>query len=103
MARLFGLWTVNMCRIVRTTDEDGPVASFGLAYGTLVGHAETGEERFRVEWDHADDSVWYEIRAVSKPGSWLTRLGYPLTRRLQRRFGRDSMRAMTECVERPRD
>jgi uncharacterized protein (UPF0548 family) len=25
------------------------------------------EERFLIEWDHADDSVWYGILASSRP------------------------------------
>jgi uncharacterized protein (UPF0548 family) len=99
LARVFGLWWVNVCRIVFIVEEDGPVVRFGFAYGTLPGHLECGEERFQVEWDRADDSVWYDIRVVSKPGGWLTRLAYPLTRWLQRGFGRDSLRAMCEMVQ----
>jgi uncharacterized protein (UPF0548 family) len=98
LARVFGLWTVNVCRIVYVVEEDGPVVRYGFGYGTLPGHVESGEERFLVEWHRADDSVWYDIRPVSKAGRWLTRLAYPLTRRLQRRFGRDSQRAMVEAV-----
>jgi uncharacterized protein (UPF0548 family) len=101
LARVFGLWTVNVCRIVFVMDEDGPATRYGLAYGTLPGHAEAGEERFVVEWRREDDSVWYDIRAVSKPGGILTRLGYPLVRRLQRRFGRDSLRVFAAAVRRP--
>jgi uncharacterized protein (UPF0548 family) len=98
-ARVFGLWTVNMARIVFVIDEQGPVSRYGFAYGTLGGHVECGEERFLVERRQADDSVWYDIRAVSKPGGWPTRLGYPLARRLQRRFGRDSMHAFKMAVD----
>ena len=99
LARVFGLWAVNVCRIVFVVEEEGPVARYGFAYGTLPGHAECGEERFQVEWHRSDDSVWYDIRAVSKPGGWWVRLAYPLTRRLQRRFGRDSLRALAEAVQ----
>jgi uncharacterized protein (UPF0548 family) len=101
VARVFGLWAVNVCRIVFVIEEEGPVRRYGLAYGTLPGHAETGEERFLVEWHREDDSVWYDIRAVSKPGGLLTRLAYPLTRRLQRRFGHDSLRVFAEAVRQP--
>ena len=38
-----------------------------------------------VEWC-ADDSVCYDILAFSRPNHWLVRLGYPITRRLQKRF-----------------
>jgi len=98
VARVFGLWTVNVCRIVFIVDEEGPVSRFGFAYGTLPGHVECGEERFLVEWRRADNSVWYDIRAISKPGGLLARLAYPLTRWLQRRFGRGSLRALAEAV-----
>lgn len=98
MARVCGLWTVNVCRVVHVVDEEGPTSRYGLAYGTLPGHVECGEEQFLVEWRKADDSVWYEVRAVSKPGGWLAWLTYPLMRRLQRRFGRDSLAAMRAAV-----
>jgi uncharacterized protein (UPF0548 family) len=101
LARVMGLWTVNCCRIVYVVDEEGPVARFGFAYGTLRGHAERGEERFLVEWHRGPDTVWYDLKAISKPGGWLTSLAYPLTRRLQRRFGRDSIQAMVEACQSP--
>jgi uncharacterized protein (UPF0548 family) len=99
LARVYGLWAVNVCRIVFVVEEEGTETRFGFAYGTLQGHAECGEECFLVEWDRTDDSVWYDIRAVSRPGKWLTRLAYPLARRVQRRFGRDSQRALAEAVQ----
>lgn len=99
LTRVFGLWTVNVCRIVYALDDAGPVTRFGLAYGTLPGHVECGEERFLVEWHKDDDSVWYDLRAISRPGRLLTWLAYPLCRRLQRRFGRDSLRVMAEAVQ----
>jgi uncharacterized protein (UPF0548 family) len=98
MARLFGLWWLNACRIVYVVDEAGPVQRYGFAYGTLPGHAESGEERFTVEWHEADDAVWYDILAFSRPQQLLARLGYPLARRLQRRFARDSAGAMQRAV-----
>jgi len=98
VARLLGVWWVNACRVVYVVDETGPACRFGFAYGTLPGHAESGEERFLVEWDRADDSVWYDILAFSRPRHPLARLGYPLTRRTQRRFARDSAAAMLRAV-----
>ena len=79
-------------------DEEGPIVRFGFAYGTLPDHAEKGEERFSVEWHHEDNSVWYDILAFSRPNHPLARLGLPLTRRLQRRFARDSKRAMVAAA-----
>jgi uncharacterized protein (UPF0548 family) len=74
------------------------MTKFGFAYGTLPEHAESGEERFLIEWDRGENSVWYDILAFSRPRHWLARLGYPLTRRLQARFRRDSAAAMLKAV-----
>ena len=98
IARLFGLWWLNACRIVYAVDEEGPVRRYGFAYGTLPEHAESGEERFTVEWHEQDDAVWYDILAFSHPRHLLARLGYPVTRRLQQRFARDSAAAMRRAV-----
>jgi hypothetical protein len=38
--------------------------------------------------------VWYDLYAFSRPGHFVARLGYPLGRRLQRRFARESKQAM---------
>jgi uncharacterized protein (UPF0548 family) len=89
-----GLWFLNSARIVYVIDEP---RRFGFAYGTLPGHAECGEERFSVE--RLDDgAVWYDVRAFSKPRYWGARALYPVTRMLQRRFGRDSKAAMRGAV-----
>ena len=98
MGRAVGVWWLNACRVVYVVDGAGPVSKFGFAYGTLPGHVECGEERFLVEWDRGDDAVWYDILAFSRPHHVLTRLGYPVARRLQRRFGRDSAAAMLRAV-----
>lgn len=97
MAHAFGVWWLNACRVVYVLDESEPVRRFGFAYGTLPAHVERGEERFSVE-RHADDTVWYDIRAFSRPRYWATRLGYPLARRLQRRFVRESLAGMRRAV-----
>jgi uncharacterized protein (UPF0548 family) len=98
IARFFGLWWLNACRIVYSVDEEGPVNRFGFAYGTLPEHAESGEERFTVEWHEQGDAVWYGILAFSRPQQLLARLGYPFARRLQKRFARDSAAAMRRAV-----
>lgn len=67
--------------------------------------ARTRRERrgcFSVEWHHEDDSVWYDIRAFSRPHQWPTRLARGFTRRLQRRFARDSLDCMQRAVRAPR-
>ena len=89
VARSMGVWWLNAARIVYVVDETEPVRRWGFAYGTLPDHVEMGEERFLIEWNQ-DDTVWYDILAFSRPRHVLARLGYPLVRRLQRRFARDS-------------
>ena len=95
-AQTLGFWTLNACRIVYTINEDGPVKRFGFAYGTLPDHAERGEERFMIEWLE-DDSVWYNIYAFSRPQKAIVKLGLPWARRLQRRFGRESLSVMLDA------
>jgi uncharacterized protein (UPF0548 family) len=94
LGRACCLWSLNACRIVYVVNEP---RKFGFAYGTLPGHVESGEERFTVEW-HEDDAVWYDILAFSRPNHYLARLGYPIVRRLQRRFARDSAAAMKRAA-----
>jgi uncharacterized protein (UPF0548 family) len=96
VARTLGLWAMGACRIVYVIAEP---RRFGFAYGTLA-HVERGEERFLLEWRH-DDTVWYSILAFSRPGSWLTCVGYPYARHCQRCFGAGSMRAMQNAVMQP--
>ena len=98
MGRAIGLWWLNACRVVYVVDEEGPNSKFGFAYGTLPGHVESGEERFLIEWDTSDDGVWYDIVAFSRPNQFSARLGYPVVRRLQKRFGRDSAASMLRTV-----
>jgi len=98
VARAIGLWWLNACRIVYVVDEVERVRRFGFGYGTLPEHAGTGEERFMIEWDRGDDSVWYDILAFSRPNHFLTRLGYPWVRRTQRRFGRGSAAVMLQVA-----
>jgi uncharacterized protein (UPF0548 family) len=99
LARGLGLWALFACRIVCLIEEHGPVESYGFAYGTLPGHALSGEERFTVRWDRAEGSVWYDLLAISRPSRLTWRLGYPLIRRIQRRFAPASLRAMAYALE----
>jgi uncharacterized protein (UPF0548 family) len=98
IVRCLGLWWVNICRIIYVIDETGPVRKLGFAYGTTPHHVERGEERFTVEWQETDDSVWYDLYAFSQPAYWMVKLGYPLARRMQRKFAQDSKRAMCHAV-----
>lgn len=104
VVRHHGVSSLHACRVVYVEDgEADGVRRVAFAYGTLPAHAATGEERFAVEWHRADDRVWYEVAAFSRPAHPLMRLGRPLARRLQRRFGRDSTRAMRDAVGAPAD
>jgi uncharacterized protein (UPF0548 family) len=99
LVRHHGFRSLNACRIVYLIEEeDGDVRRCGFAYGTLPEHGERGEERFTVEWRRDDGSVHYDLYAFSRPNQLLSRAGYPLARRLQRRFARDSMRAIARAV-----
>lgn len=111
-------WLVNPLRIAYVSDEqevtskslsanqavDMPslkstsskVYSFGG--GTLQGHLLAGEERFSIEWDKEDDSVWYEILSFSKPAHFLTVAGFPVLRFQQKLFAKHSTDAMIREV-----
>jgi len=115
--RHLGFWSANPCRIVYTIDDSGdapdgapgdppgdqgaPRQRYGFALGTLDGHVETGEERFEVCRDTRTDVVSYRVVAFSRPRVLLARLGTPIARTLQRRFGRESRQAMVQAVTRP--
>lgn len=96
-AHALGLWWMNACRILYVIDEP---RRFGFAYGTLPAHVEQGEERFLVEWLD-DDTVWYDLRAFSRPRYWPVKLASPLARRLQKRFARESLASMRQAVASP--
>jgi len=98
LVRHFGFFSLNSCRIVYLIDNDAETKQFGFAYGTLEEHAESGEERFTVEWSQASDKVYYDILAFSRPRKMLARLGYPLSRFLQKQFAEHSKAAMLRFV-----
>lgn len=94
-AKTLFLWMLFPARVVYCIDE---TRRCGFAYGTLPEHPERGEERFLVEWDRADDTVWYDLMAISRPGHWLARVGYPYARYEQAKFRLLSGLAMQEAV-----
>jgi len=101
VVRHFGFWSINACRVLEEIDAEDVERGahrVGFTYGTLPAHGEIGEERFTVEWHAADDSVWYDLYALSRPGHPLVRLAYPIARHLQRRFARDSKQAMIDAA-----
>ena len=95
VGRHLGFWSLNACRIAYVIEEEEPsLRRFGFAVGTLPGHVEQGEERFTVEWHEADDAVYYEVFAFSRPAHPLVKAASPLARLLQRRFAVDSLGSM---------
>jgi uncharacterized protein (UPF0548 family) len=94
-AHTFGLWTLNMSKIMRTLDDAN---RFGFLYATTEMHVEQGEERFLLEFDTATGDVWYVLEAISRPRHALVRMSFPVARALQHRFARDSHRRMRDEV-----
>lgn len=78
------------CRVVTVVDEPGRV---GFAYGTLPGHPERGEELFLLERGAEGEPV-FTIRAFSRPGTVLTKIGGPAARWFQRLMTRRYLRAL---------
>jgi uncharacterized protein (UPF0548 family) len=68
------------CRVVYVVDE--PDRS-GFAYGTLPGHAESGEELFVVRYAPETDEVYADVRAFSRHATWWSKLAGPVTSLLQ--------------------
>ncbi|HEY5821588.1 MAG TPA: DUF1990 domain-containing protein [Propionibacteriaceae bacterium] len=85
-------------RVVYVIDE--PDAR-GFAYGTLPGHPEIGEELFVVRRD-PDGTVHAQIRAFSRPGSHLTRLGGPVVRWVQDAITQRYLDSLCDIVLRSR-
>jgi uncharacterized protein (UPF0548 family) len=98
VVRHFGFYSMSAARIVYVIDDDTNADRFGFAYGTLTEHAESGEERFSVEFNSETGEVWYDLLAFSRPASRPARVGYPLSRYLQKRFAADSKLAMLRAV-----
>ncbi|MCC6452163.1 MAG: DUF1990 domain-containing protein [Acidobacteria bacterium] len=96
IVRHFGFYSMSSARIVYVIDD--LERRFGFAYGTLAEHVEMGEERFSVEFDPETEEVWYDLLAFSRPKALFAKLGYPISRYLQRSFVRDSKQAMLRAV-----
>jgi uncharacterized protein (UPF0548 family) len=79
------------CRVVYVVDDPD---CRGFAYGTLPGHAESGEERFVVRYDPANEVVHAEVAAFSRHATWWSRLGAPVTSLVQRHVTERYLRAL---------
>ncbi|GBF98634.1 hypothetical protein Rsub_10823 [Raphidocelis subcapitata] len=112
-ANVFGLWTAVPLQLLYKQEgnwREGAAAgggrggkrrhgrAFSYACGCLSTHYLAGEERFKVEWDKTDDSVWYDILTYSRPAHPLAFLGYPVVRALQGRFRSDSARSVARAA-----
>ncbi len=73
----------------------------GFSYRTLRGHPETGEETFSVEKEMATGRVRVALRSWSRPGIFLAKLGYPLTRRIQKRASAAALDHLEEIAHTP--
>lgn len=89
---IVGLGPIRVpCRVVYVVDEPD---RRGFAYGTLPGHAETGEELFAVRFDPVAEIVYAEVSAFSRHGTWWSRLGGPVTTLTQRVVFKRYLRAL---------
>ena len=65
----------------------------GFEYITLPGHPELGVARFSLVAGH------FEIESWSRPGTWLTALGAPFSRWMQRRSTQDALQRVVGALE----
>ena len=101
LIRHLGCWSLNGCRVVYHLESSHDTRRFGVAYGTLTNHAESGEELFEVIVDPRTDEVVYRIRAASRPQVVLSGFGRPIVRVLQARFRHHSAAAMKRAIGAP--
>jgi uncharacterized protein (UPF0548 family) len=83
------------CRIVSLRDADA--SQWGFAYGTLPGHPEQGEEAFTLSMS-PDETVRFEITAISRPADAMVRLSGPIERLIQARATRGYLHALQRYV-----
>jgi uncharacterized protein (UPF0548 family) len=88
-----GYVTVS-CRVVSVTQSKD---QWGFTYGTLPHHVERGEELFSVTMA-PDGTVTFTVRAMSRPGHFLTRVGAPVAQIIQRRATDKYLQAMVDLV-----
>lgn len=79
------------CRVVYVLDEPN---RRGFAYGTLPGHAVSGEELFAVRFNPAEEAVYSEVVAFSRPATWWSKLGNPALTVAQRQVSQRYLTAV---------
>ena len=45
IAHVYGIWSINVCRVVYVEESEAPTTRFAFAYGTLPGHPGDTTER----------------------------------------------------------
>jgi uncharacterized protein (UPF0548 family) len=81
-------------RIVAVVDEP---TRFGFAYGSLVGHAEAGEELFLAE-QTSPGRLRLTVRVQARPATVLARIGGPVVTVLQRVAARRYLAAWAAAI-----
>jgi uncharacterized protein (UPF0548 family) len=104
------LWSMNPLRITALEKNKKVINNPGgggrqqkwcqtsFTHTTVSGHQISGEERFTVEWNKGNDSVWYEVYTISKPATFIATLAQPLLRFYQRQFVAQSIKAIKKEV-----
>ncbi len=91
--RLGAVWTIAPCRIIYVTEGQN---QFSFAYGTLPGHPEIGEAAFTVSSGERDAT--FRIRSFSRPADVISRIGAPISRRVQTAVPRRYLDALTRAA-----
>lgn len=82
-----GLGPLRLAAPCRVVWAEATPRRAGFGYGTMAGHPVSGEEAFEVTLD-AEDRVWFDIRAFSRPAHWYVWLAGPAVPLLQRAYAR---------------
>lgn len=91
------------CRVLWTEEPGGTgPRRAGFGYGTLRGHPVKGEESFTSVLE-ADGSVWFEVRAYSRPANLLMRAAAPVTEWTQDSITRSYLRSAARLAARNHD
>ncbi len=99
LAKAFGLWTANFCRIMYVDEEANQAEkTFSIGIGTLPRHAAIGEERLAINWNLRTDEVDFLIGSYSRPGSYLAKVFDGYLRSQQNRFAEDSVERLKASV-----
>ena len=78
---------------VRIIAEVDQLNRCGFAYGTLVGHPVSGEEAFIVHRTN-DDTVWFTLRSLTRPGTGAWRFAFLVTLVAQQWYRHRYMRSL---------